>query len=26
VMTGSPRRVGSEKFMELFRGASEKRK
>ena len=26
VMTGSPRRVPSEKFMELFRGASEKRK
>jgi len=26
VMTGSPRRVGSEKFMEMFRGASEKHK
>jgi len=26
VMTGSPRRVASEKFMELFRGASEKHK
>jgi len=26
VMTGSPRRVASEKFTELFRGASEKRK
>jgi circadian clock protein KaiC len=26
VMTGSPRRVASEKFMELFRGATEKRK
>ena len=26
VMSGAPRRVASEKFMELFRGASEKRK
>ncbi len=26
VMTGSPRRIASEKFMELFRGASEKHK
>jgi circadian clock protein KaiC len=26
VMTGSPRRVASEKFMELFRGATEKHK
>jgi circadian clock protein KaiC len=26
VMTGAPRRVASEKFVELFRGASEKRK
>lgn len=26
VMSGSPRRVASEKFMELFRGASEKRR
>jgi len=26
VMTGSPRKVASEKFTELFRGASEKRK
>jgi len=26
VITGSPRRVASEKFMDLFRGAAEKRK
>jgi circadian clock protein KaiC len=26
IISGSPRKIGSEKFMDLFRGASEKRK